>query len=107
MTTPKDKIPSRYLRFLEKYPDLAKAYESLGLAAKEAGPLDSKTIALVKVALSGGAMLEGAFHSHLRKASKEGITKEELQHVALLAIPTIGFPSMMALMSWIDDIYIE
>ena len=73
MTTPKDKIPSRYLRFLEKYPDLAKAYESLGLAAKEAGPLDSKTIALVKVALSGGAMLEGAFHSHLRKASKEGI----------------------------------
>jgi len=105
MKTPKDKVPGRYLRFLEKYPDIAQAYESLGTAVHQAGPLDDKTRALIKVAISGGAMMEGAFHSHIRKASKEGVTKEELQHVALLALPTIGFPSMMALLSWIDDIY--
>ncbi len=50
-------------------------------------------------------MLEGAFHSHIRKAVKVGASKEEIQQVAFLALPTIGFPSMMALLSWIDDIY--
>ncbi|MBK8501851.1 MAG: carboxymuconolactone decarboxylase family protein [Saprospiraceae bacterium] len=100
----KDKIPKRYLRFMEEYPEIGKAYEALGNAVHDAGPLDSKTRALIKVGISGGAMLEGAFHSHIRKAIKEGVTLEELKHVAFLALPTIGFPSMMALLSWIEDI---
>ena len=105
MKKPEDKIPGRYLRFLEEHKDIAQAYESLGKAVHEAVPLDPKTRALIKVAISGGAMLEGAFHSHIRKAIKAGVTKAELQHLAFLALPTIGFPSMMALQSWIDDIY--
>lgn len=92
---------------MEKYPDIGKAYSSLGDAVHKAGPLDDKTRALVKVAISGGAMLEGAFHSHIRKAVLAGVSKEELQHVAFLALPTIGFPSMMALLSWIDDIFTD
>jgi len=105
MSTPKDKIPKRFTRFMEKFPEIGKAYSDLGDAVHKAGPLDEKTRALVKVAISGGAMLEGAFHSHIRKAVKAGATKEELQHIAFLALPTIGFPSTMALLSWIDDIY--
>ena len=105
MKTPKDKIPKRFIRFMEQFPEIGKAYSELGDAVHQAGPLDDKTRALIKVAISGGAMLEGAFHSHIRKASKAGATKEELQHIAFLALPTIGFPSMMALLSWIDDIY--
>ena len=89
---------------MENYPTIGKAYSDLGDAVHKAGPLDDKTRALVKVAISGGAMLEGAFHSHIRKAVNAGATKDELQHIALLSLPTIGFPSMMALMSWIDDI---
>ena len=100
-----DKIPGRYLRFREDYPEIAEAYEKLGKTVHEAGPLDDKTRALIKVGISGGAMLEGAFHSHVRKAISAGVTKEELRHVAFLTLPTIGFPSMMALMSWIDDVY--
>ncbi|MBK6930918.1 MAG: carboxymuconolactone decarboxylase family protein [Saprospirales bacterium] len=107
MATPKDKIPKRFTHFMEKYPDIGKAYYELGEAVHKAGPLDAKTRALVKVAISGGAMMEGAFHSHIRKAVQAGVTKEEIQHVALLALPTIGFPSMMALLSWIDDILKE
>ncbi|NUQ22962.1 MAG: carboxymuconolactone decarboxylase family protein [Saprospiraceae bacterium] len=107
MSTPKDKIPKRFTRFMEKYPQIGQAYSDLGEAVHQAGPLDEKTRALVKVAISGGAKLEGGFHSHVRKAIQAGATKEELQHVALLALPTLGFPSMMALLSWIDDIFKE
>lgn len=76
----------------------------MGDAVHKAGPLDDKTRALIKLAISTGARLEGAVHSHVRKAIKAGATKEEMFQVALLSLPTIGLPSMMAALSWIDDI---
>lgn len=105
MSAPKDEIPKRFTKFMADHPEIGKAYSEMGSAVHKAGPLDDKTRALVKVGISGGAMLQGAFHSHIRKAIKAGASKEELQHVAFLSLPTIGFPSMMALLSWIDDIY--
>lgn len=97
-------IPKRFQQFTENYPEVAKAYESLGNAVHTAGPLDEKTRALIKLAISTGARLEGAVHSHARKAMNTGCTAEEMRHVALLSLPTIGLPSMMAALSWIDDI---
>lgn len=96
-------IPKRYTKFMEEYPAIGKAYEELGSAVHKAGPLNDKTRALIKLAISTGARLEGAVHSHTRKALKAGATKEELFHVALLSLPTIGLPSMMAALSWIDE----
>ena len=97
-------IPKQFLKFTEDYPQVAKAYEEIGNAVHTAGPLDDKTRALIKLAISTGARLEGAVHSHARKALKAGVTKEEMRHAVLLALPTIGLPSMMAAMTWIDDI---
>ncbi len=97
-------IPKRFLQFTEDYPVVAGAYEELGNAVHKAGPLDEKTRALVKLAISIGARLEGAVHAHVRKALKAACTAEEIRHVALLALPTIGFPAMMAALSWVDDI---
>ena len=97
-------IPKRYTKFREDYPAVASAYESMGDAVHKAGPLDDKTRALIKLAISTGARLEGAVHSHARKAVKAGAGKEEMRQVALLALPTIGLPSMMAALSWIDDV---
>jgi AhpD family alkylhydroperoxidase len=97
-------IPKRYRQFKEDYADVADYYESMGDAVHKAGPLDDKTRALIKLAISTGARLEGAVHSHTRKAVKSGASKEELRQVALLSLPTIGLPSMMAALSWIDDI---
>ena len=97
-------IPKRYQDFTKDYPEVAKYYEELGSSVHNAGPLDDKTRALIKLAISTGARLEGAVHSHTRKAINSGATKDELRHVALLSLPTIGFPSMMAALSWIDDI---
>jgi 4-carboxymuconolactone decarboxylase len=97
-------IPKRFQKFTEDYPQVAKAYETLGNAVHTAGPLDEKTRALVKLAISSGARLEGAVHSHARKALKAGCTAEEIRQVTLLSLPTIGLPSMMAALSWVDDI---
>ena len=97
-------IPKRYQRFQEEFPQVAKAYEELGDAVHAAGPLDEKTRALIKLAISTGARLEGAVHSHTRKALKAGCTPEELRHTVMLALPTIGLPSMMAALSWVDEI---
>ena len=97
-------IPKRYQEFTEEFPQVAKSYEELGDAVHAAGPLDEKTRALIKLAISTGARLEGAVHSHARKALKVGVTKEEMRHAVLLALPTIGLPSMMAALSWVDEI---
>jgi 4-carboxymuconolactone decarboxylase len=97
-------IPKRFQKFTEDFPDVANSYEALGNAVHHAGPLDEKTRALIKLAISTGARLEGAVHSHTRKALKSGVTPEEMRHAVLLGLPTIGLPSMMAALSWIDDI---
>jgi len=59
---------------------------------------------LVKLALSLGGGSEGAVHSHVRRARAEGISDDALRHVALMAIPTLGFPAAMAGLTWINDI---
>lgn len=97
-------LPKRFERFLSEYPDVANAYEQLGNAVHSAGPVDEKTRALIKLAISVGSRLEGAVHSHCRKAIDLGISKEEIRQTVLLALPTIGLPSTMAAMSWVDDI---
>ena len=97
-------IPKRFLDFTAKYPEVADAYERLGKKIHAAGPLTEKERALVKLAISIGARLEGGAHSHARKALAAGVSKDEMYHVALLAMQTIGFPSSMAAMSWIDDV---
>lgn len=80
------------------------AYESLGKASRDAGPLSPREVALVKLAISLGAGLEGAAHSHCRKAIEAGCTADDLNHVALLTAPTIGFPPMMRAKSWVEDV---
>jgi alkylhydroperoxidase/carboxymuconolactone decarboxylase family protein YurZ len=100
----KTQIPARYHQFVKSYPTVMQAVEALGEVTQSAGPLDSKTRALVKLAIAVGALREGAVHSHTRRALEAGCTPEELRHVGVLAITTIGFPSTMAAMSWVEDI---
>jgi alkylhydroperoxidase/carboxymuconolactone decarboxylase family protein YurZ len=100
----KIQIPARYQHFEKSYPTVMQAVEVLGEATQSAGPLDAKTRALVKLAIAIGALREGAVHSHTRRALEAGCTPDELRHVGVLAITTIGFPSTMAAMSWAEDI---
>jgi AhpD family alkylhydroperoxidase len=97
-------VPRHFEKFTQEFPAVAKGYAALGDAVHHAGPLDDKTRALIKLAISAASRQEGAVHSHVRKALEAGVTKEEMHHVILLTLPTIGFPGMMAAMSWVDDI---
>ncbi|HLE32729.1 MAG TPA: carboxymuconolactone decarboxylase family protein [Bacteroidota bacterium] len=97
-------IPKRFQAFMDSHPEVAKGYNALGDAVHRAGPLDEKTRALVKLGISTGARLEGAVHSHARKALAAGVSPEEMKHAVILSLPTIGLPSMMAALSWIDDV---
>jgi len=97
-------IPKRYQRMHAQYPELMNAYEAFGQAARQAGPLSDREVALVKLAISIGAGLEGGAHSRCRKAIEAGCGASDLHHVALLAAPTIGFPTMMRARSWVEDV---
>ncbi|MBI1925944.1 carboxymuconolactone decarboxylase family protein [Candidatus Poribacteria bacterium] len=100
----KEKLPDFLEKVISEYPSVWKAYQDLGEACNNAGPLDEKTARLVKLALAVGAQSEGAVHSHARRALKQGITREELQQVALLAVTSIGWSASMAALSWIQDV---
>ena len=99
-----NKLPKPTAQFSKKYPKIWESFTHLGDLCHESGPLDEKTRRLVKVALAIGAGLEGATHSAVRNAKAAGITDDEIEHVALLAITTLGFPSATRAMTWIGDL---
>lgn len=96
-------LPKPYNRIREEFPDVAKAYDELGNAIHEAGPLDDKTRQLIKLAIAVGARLEGATHAHTRRSLEMGISPEEIKHVVLLAMTTIGFPTTVSALTWVLD----
>ena len=97
-------LPPRFRQFDQQYPAVMRAYEALGAAAQEAGPLDPKTRELVKLGIAIGARSEGATHSHTRRALEAGATPEEIRHAVLLVTTTLGFPAMMVAMTWVEDV---
>jgi len=97
------KLPTIYETFKRDYPRLWKGYDRFGALSHKAGPLNQKTRELVKLALSIGARMEGAVHSHTRKALRAGATPREIRHLVLLGLTTLGFPSTMAAMTWVED----
>lgn len=97
-------LPKVVQELASRYPEVWNAYNRLGDAVGEAGPLDARSVRLVKLALAIGAGREGAVHSHARRALKLGVTPEELRQVALLGITTLGWSAAVAAYCWIDDV---
>ncbi len=50
---------------------------------------------------------KGAVKSQARRALEEGFAADEVRHAALLGLPTIGFPAMIAAMGWIEEALAE
>jgi alkylhydroperoxidase/carboxymuconolactone decarboxylase family protein YurZ len=96
-------LPSPVRGFRDDYREVWQAFTELGNSCHRAGPLDERTRRLVKLALAVGAGLEGGTHSAVRNALAAGITPEEIKHVAVLAITTIGLPASMRALTWIGD----
>lgn len=97
-TSPKP--PKGYLEFVARYPALGQAWDAVNAAGSQ-GPLDAKSIRLIKLGIAMGALREGAIRSGVRKALAMGITREEIGQIIALAAGTMGFPSTVAIHSWV------
>ncbi len=95
--------PKVHRDFVERYPDLGQAWELMAEAGRK-GPLDERTVRLVKLAVGMGAMREGAVHASVRKARSLGITTEEIEQVVAIASSTVGLPAAVALHCWCHDV---
>ena len=98
------KLPSQFLSIKERFGEYLKAAETLGKAAKAAGPIDDKTSNLIQLGAAAAIRSEGSVHSHARRALELGATPEELHHTIILLTSTIGFPTVSAALSWVDDV---
>jgi 4-carboxymuconolactone decarboxylase len=99
-----EKLPDQYLSIRKRFKGFFGALNRLGKAASEAGPIDEKTGHLIQLAAAAAIRSEGAVHSHARRAMELGATPAELHHAILLVTSTVGFPTVSAALSWVDDL---
>ena len=100
-----NEIPvKQYHKMKARHPQLLDAVDALGMAVAKAGPLGDKERQLVQLAAAAAIRSEGAVHSHARRAIESGASAEEVRHAILLLTSTIGFPTVVAAMSWADGV---
>jgi AhpD family alkylhydroperoxidase len=93
-------LPGPYQQFKTDYPEVWQAYDRLGAAASEAGPLEAKVRELIRLGMSAANKSETAVHSHTHRALEAGATQAEIEQAVLLGVTTLGFPNMMMALSW-------
>lgn len=93
-----------YQRLRKQHPEYFDAVEALGKAVRHAGPLEEQVIQLVQLGAAAAIRSEGAVHSHVRRALEAGATAEQIHHALLTLTSTIGFPTVIAALSWADDV---
>ena len=98
----RSKPPAAHQQFVRRFPGIGRAWDLVNEQGA-AGPLDARAQRLAKLAISVGALREGAVHSAVRKARDAGVSLEEMEQVVALAASTIGFPASVAVWSWIRD----
>ncbi len=99
--------PFPYERFRKEFPEVEKEYDRLAKKCHASGPLQEKTRRLIKLGIAIGSESEGAVKSHARRALALGISPEEIRHVVLLGLTTIGFPKMIATLNWVHEVLKE
>src|SRR5512146_1852653 len=101
------KIPVKFQEFTKKYAQVANAYEGLAGECRHSGPLSERDQALVKLGIAAGSHMEGSVHSQVRKALDLGLQPDEIRHAILLGLTSVGFPKMMAALTWAEDVLKE
>ncbi len=72
--------------FAAQFPEAWGAYQALGKACAESGPLDARDWRLLKLVLSIGGRSEGAVHSHACQGVEEGLAPAELARSRRLSV---------------------
>lgn len=92
--------PKSFKEFVAKFPAIGLAHENVAKAVEAAGPLDRKTLELIKIGICLGGGLESALRSHVRRAIEHGASRTEVEQAILLGMNTCGFPRTVAAWSW-------
>jgi AhpD family alkylhydroperoxidase len=82
--------------FKGQFPKAWAAYEELRNACNEQGPLDAKTIELIKIGVSVGVEQEGGVTAHISRAKKAGANNDEIYHAILSTTGQAGFPAVLS-----------
>lgn len=93
-----------YLKLKERHADLIEAVEALGNAARTAGPLDEKSVQLIKLGAAAAIGSKGALRSHALQALEAGASIEEVRHAVIVLTSTIGFPTVAAALARIEEV---
>jgi alkylhydroperoxidase/carboxymuconolactone decarboxylase family protein YurZ len=96
--------PKPYQKLKQRSPEYVAAVDAVREAARKWGPIEEKTAQLVQLAAAATVRSEGAVHSHVRRALEAGASPDEVRHVLILLTSTIGFPNVMAALSWAEDV---
>jgi 4-carboxymuconolactone decarboxylase len=89
-------MPNLLNSFKEKYPETWSAYEQLKTQCDRQGPLDVKTVELVKISVSTALEHQGGLIAHISQARKAGANENEIYHAILLTTGLAGFPAVLA-----------
>lgn len=96
-------VPATFQEFVDRYPALAKAHEDAARAVDALGPLDARSLALVKIGLCVGAGLESALRSHVRRGVAAGLSRAAIEQAILAGMTTVGFPRTVAAWRWAQE----
>jgi 4-carboxymuconolactone decarboxylase len=89
-------IHEAYRVFKAELPELSQMIDATSHALHvEGGPLDERTRALLKVAVSAASGHQRALQTHLAAAREAGIGEPEIVHALLMLVTTCGFPTFM------------
>jgi len=100
----KSKPPKHYRRLKKSQPEFIAAWEAISKAVRDTGPLPPKTGHLIQLAAAAAVRSEGAVHSHVRRLLEMKAKPAEIRQAIMLTAATIGFPAVMAALSWADDV---
>jgi 4-carboxymuconolactone decarboxylase len=102
-----DYLPEIYQDFQRRFPTVKEAFDALGAAEHDAGPLGERERRLIKLGIAVGAESEGGVRSHVRKLLGIEVSEAEILHAIVLALTTIGFPATNAALSWAEEVLSE
>jgi 4-carboxymuconolactone decarboxylase len=95
--------PDTYQHFERVFPNVHAAHQKLARSCYETGPLEERTPGSSS---SGLQLVRNPREpcARTRAALAEEMRAQELRHVGLLALTTIGFPHTMAGLNWIEEV---
>ncbi len=88
-------MPETLEHFKRQYADVWTAYEELRDMCDKHGPLDTRTVELIKIAVSSAMGHEGGVIAHVSQAKKAGASPEEIYQALLSTMSLAGFPATL------------